>query len=257
VLLVDSHCHLNYPQFTDIEAFIDNARKHNVGILQTISTKESDFAEIIQLSENHSIIYHSIGIHPHEADKHLHLTTENLLEWLKHEKATSIGETGLDYYYEHSDREAQKTLFIRHIQAAQQCKKVVIVHTRDAEEDTIKIIKQQLAIAPFNFLIHCFTGTKWLAEQVLSLGGYISISGIITFKKSDALREVVKDIPLDRLLVETDSPYLAPEPYRGKENQPAYTSYVAAKLSELKGVGIEELANTTSNNYSKLFGVKI
>jgi TatD DNase family protein len=255
MLLVDSHCHLNYPQFTDIKAFINNAAKHNVRILQTISTKESDFKEVQDLSDKYQEIYHSIGIHPHEADKHQHITTETILEKLGHSKATSIGETGLDYYYEHSDRISQKELFIRHIKAAQLCGKVVIVHTRDAEQETVEILKEQLNFSPFKFLIHCFTGTQWLADEVLALGGYISISGIVTFKKSQELREVVKSIPLDKLLVETDSPYLAPEPFRGKENQPAYTSYVAAKIAEIKSTSVEQVAAITTQNYKYLFGV--
>lgn len=175
------------------------------------------------------------------------------MELTNHPKIVGIGETGLDYYYEHSPKKEQQTLFRRHIEAAQQAGLPLIVHTRDAEEDTIAILREMREQGEFSGLIHCFSGTQWLADKALELGLYISISGIITFKKADALRDVVQTVPLDRLLVETDAPYLAPVPYRGKPNQPAYTRYTAEKLAEIKGVSVSEIALKTTNNFMILF----
>lgn len=251
--LVDSHCHLNYPEFTNIAAILESAKEQGVTLCQTISTKRSDFEAIFALIDAYEAIVGSVGIHPHEAEHHQDFTVAECVELTNHPKIVGIGETGLDYYYEHSPKKEQQTLFRRHIEAAQQAGLPLIVHTRDAEEDTIAILREMREQGEFSGLIHCFSGTQWLADKALELGLYISISGIITFKKADALRDVVQTVPLDRLLVETDAPYLAPVPYRGKPNQPAYTRYTAEKLAEIKGVSVSEIALKTTNNFMILF----
>jgi TatD DNase family protein len=252
-MLVDSHCHLNYPALADTKGVIQRAKEAGVALMQTISTKRSDFAEVKKLAESYPEIYCSIGIHPHEAEPHEDITQEELLHEASHPRVIGIGETGLDYYYEHSPRKAQQELFRRHIQVARQLDLPVIVHSREADEDTIAILKQEHEKGKFRFLIHCFSSTKYLSEESVKLGGYISCSGIITFKKSQALREAVAEVPLEHLLVETDAPYLAPEPYRGKPCEPAYTALTAAKLAEIKSVSMEEVANATTANFMRLF----
>lgn len=253
MLLVDSHCHLNYPELADTAGVVARAREAGVRVMQTISTQRSDFAQVKALAEQFPEIYCSIGIHPHEAEPHEDISEEELLAEANHPKVIGIGETGLDYYYEHSPKKAQQELFKRHIRVARKLDLPVIVHSRDADEDTVAILKEAHAEAPFRFLIHCFSSTKYLSDESLKIGGYISASGIITFKKSQALRDSFASVPLDRLLVETDSPYLAPEPHRGKPCEPAYTAWTAKKLAEVKSVSVEQLAETTTNNFFELF----
>lgn len=252
-MLVDSHCHLNYDQLADTAGVIARAKSAGVQLMQTISTQRSDFAQVKALADAHSEIYCSIGIHPHEAEPHEDITEEELLEAADHPRVIGIGETGLDYYYEHSPRQAQQELFRRHIRVARKLDLPVIVHSRDADDDTIAILKEEHGKGPFRFLIHCFSSTAWLADESVKLGGYISCSGIITFKKSQALRDAVANVPLDRLLVETDSPYLAPEPHRGKPCEPAYTALTAKALATVKGVSEEDVAKVTSANFFRLF----
>lgn len=252
-MLVDSHCHLNYPEFADLDAVIGRAREQGVGVMQTISTKRSDFSTVKRIADAHVGIYCSIGIHPHEAEPHEDITVEELLAEAQHPKVIGIGETGLDFYYEHSPRAAQEALFRRHIDAGRQLGLPVIVHSRDADEDTVRILEDEMAKQPFKFLIHCFSTGKYLADKSIELGGYISVSGILTFKKSQALRDIVAGIPLGRLLVETDAPYLAPEPFRGKPNEPGYTSYVAKRLAEIHAVTAEDVASITTDNFFHLF----
>lgn len=252
-MLVDSHCHLNYPQLADTAAVIARAREAGVMLMQTISTQRKDFAEVKALAEAHTEIYCSIGIHPHEAEPHEDITAEELLAEANHPRVIGIGETGLDYYYEHSPREAQQRLFRRHIAVARQLDLPVIVHSRDADEDTVSILGDEMEKGAFRFLIHCFSSTKYLADESVKMGGYISCSGILTFKKSQALRDAVRDVPLDRLLVETDAPYLAPEPHRGKPCEPAYTALTAATVAAVKGVTPQEAARITSDNFFRLF----
>lgn len=252
-MLVDSHCHLNYPQFAEIDAVIARAKQAGVGIMQTISTKRSDFAQVKALADAHPEIYCSIGVHPHEAEPHEDITEAELLAEANHPRVIGIGETGLDYYYEHSPREVQRELFRRHIHVARTLDLPVIVHSRDADDETVAILREMHAQGPFRFLIHCFSTTQYLAEAAIAMGGYVSFAGIITFKKSQALRDIAAVLPLDRLLVETDSPYLAPEPHRGKPAEPAYTALTAAKLAEIKGIGAEEVAAATTRNFLNLF----
>lgn len=252
-MLIDSHCHLNYPELADIAGVIARAKEEGVGLMQTISTRRSDFAVVKQLAEAHPEIYCSIGIHPHEAEPHEDISEDELLSEASHQRVIGIGETGLDYYYEHSPRHAQQELFRRHIRVGRALDLPVIVHSRGADTDTVAILQESYAQAPFRFLIHCFSSSNYLSDKSIKLGGYISASGIITFKKSQALCNIFANIPLDRLLVETDAPYLAPEPYRGKPCEPAHTALTARKLAEIKDVSLEELSAATTRNFFTLF----
>ncbi len=252
MIIIDSHCHLNYPEFADLPAVLARAEAADVQIMQCISTKLHDFIIIKELSNVSDKLYCSIGIHPHEAADHAEFTANDLMHHANHPKVICIGETGLDYYYEHSPRDIQKRLFHEHIKAARALDMPVIVHSRDADEDSVAILQEAYAKAPFKFLIHCFSSTAYLAEESVKLGGYISLSGIITFKKAQALRDVVANIPLNRLLVETDAPYLAPEPHRGKKAEPAHTRIVAEKLAQIKGVSLNEIARVTTENFLSL-----
>lgn len=252
-MLVDSHCHLNYPEFADLTGVLAGARAARVGLMQTISTKRSEFRTILDIAERDAAIYASIGVHPHEAEHHLDLSVQELLEWAAHPKAIGIGETGLDYYYEHSPRAAQQHCFRVHIEAARESGLPLIVHSRDADDDTVAILMEEYEKGPFSGLIHCFSSSKYLSDKSLEIGFLISISGILTFKKSTELRDIVKDIPLESLLVETDAPYLAPLPHRGKPNQPAYTRLVAESLAELKKIDYQEVESVTTNNFFRLF----
>lgn len=253
-MLVDSHCHLNYAQLADTAAVIARAKGAGVGLMQTISTKRSDFAEVKALAEAHPEIYCSIGVHPHEAEPHEDISEADLLEAANHPRVIGIGETGLDFYYEHSPRAVQTKLFRRHIRVGRMLGLPVIVHSRDADEETVAVLREETAAGgPFPFLIHCFSTTQYLSDAAVELGGYISLSGIITFKKSQALRDAAATVPLDRLLVETDAPYLAPEPHRGQPCEPAYTAFTAAKLAAIKGISEEEVARVTTENFFRLF----
>lgn len=252
-MLVDSHCHLNYPEFSDLASVVARAKEAGVGVMQTISTQRQDFAVVKSIAEEYPEVYCSIGIHPHEAAPHEGITEEELRREAAHRRVIGVGETGLDYYYEHSPRAIQRELFKRHIRVARALELPVIVHSRAADEETIEILKEAHQEGPFRFLIHCFSSTEYLAEEYVRLGGYISVSGILTFKKSQALRDAVGKVPLESLLVETDAPYLAPEPYRGKPCEPAYTKFTAQKLAEIKGVSFEEIARGTTDNFFRLF----
>ncbi len=252
-MLVDSHCHLNFPELKDrIPEVLQTAEEHGVQLLQTICTKLSEFDEVQSIAAANENVFCSVGIHPHEADKE-QTTKDELVKLTQRAKVIGIGETGLDYYYEYSDRESQQTQFREHIAASRETGLPLIVHTRDAEEDTVAILKEETARGAFPFLIHCFTGTQFLADEALKLGGYISISGIVTFKKAGELRDVVQTVPVERLLVETDSPFLAPVPYRGKTNEPAYTKHTAEEVARLKSLTLEQLAERTTENFFTLF----
>lgn len=252
-MLIDSHCHLNYPELADTAGVVARAKEAGVGLMQTISTQRSDFAQVKALADTYPEIYCSIGIHPHEAEPHEDISEAELMAEANHPKVIGIGETGLDYYYEHSPRKAQQELFKRHIRVARQLDLPVIIHSRKADEDTVAILKESYAEGPFRILIHCFSSTQYLSDESVKLGGYISASGIITFKKSQALRDSFKTVPLERLLVETDSPYLAPEPHRGKPCEPAFTVHTARKLAEVKSVSVETLVAATTDNFFTLF----
>lgn len=255
MFLVDSHCHLNFKDFSaDVEEVIERARASGVRVMQTICTKMSEFEEIYAIADAHEDVYCSVGVHPHEAGVGAMVTVEELVEAARRPRVIGLGETGLDYFYEHSPREEQKESFRRHIEASRRTGLPVIVHTRDAEEDTLDILSEEMEKGAFIGLIHCFTSSKQLADRCIELGFYISLSGILTFKKATDLQEAAKALPLERLLVETDAPYLAPAPHRGKRNEPSFTLLTNRFLSELKGISEDECARITSENFFALFG---
>jgi TatD DNase family protein len=253
-MLVDSHCHLDFPEFApQLDAIVARARDAGVGVCVTIGTRLSGFERVHEIAGQFPGVYCSIGIHPHDAEKEPLKDESPLIERAKLAKVVGIGETGLDYFYEHAPRQAQVANFRAHIAAARETKLPLIVHTRDADDDTITVLREEMDRGTFTGVIHCFTGTRRLAEASLELGFYISVSGIATFKKSDELRAVLRDVPMERLLVETDAPFLAPMPLRGKTNEPSFVVHTAAALAALKGVSAEELADATTDNFFRLF----
>jgi TatD DNase family protein len=253
-MLVDSHCHLDYPGLAEEQtAVLGRARAAGVAAMVNISTRQSDWARITATAGAHGDVFATIGIHPHEADGHAHVTVETLTEAAAHPKVIGLGETGLDYYYDHSDREAQQRSFRAHIAAARETQLPLIIHTRDAEPDTAAILTEELARGRFPFLIHCFTGTRPFAEQMLELGGLISLSGIVTFKKSTDVQATAAALPLGSLLVETDAPFLAPHPHRGKTCEPAHVAITAAFVAKLRGISDGALADATTENFHRLF----
>ena len=253
-MLVDSHCHLDFPDFAGkVDDVLARARAAGVGVCVSIGTELARFPGVKAVAEAHDNVWCSVGVHPHESEKERLDDAAVLIAEAAHPKVVGIGETGLDYYYEHSPREPQRANFRSHIAAARQTGLPVIVHTRDADDDTIEILRDEMGKGAFTGLIHCFTGTQRLADAALDLGLYISVSGIATFKNSAALRDVIKTAPLDRLLVETDAPYLAPVPHRGKTNEPSFVVHTANMLAELKGVTPDALAAATTDNFFRLF----
>ena len=253
-MLVDSHCHLDFPEFApELDAVVARAAAADVRVCVTIGTTLKNFPQVRAIAERFANVYCSVGIHPHEAEAEPLADAAPLIALAAHLKVVGIGETGLDYYYTHSPREAQTANFRAHIAAARQTRLPLIVHTRDAEDDTIAILSEEMGKGAFSGVIHCFTGTPRLAAAALELGFFISVSGIATFKKADELRDTLREVPLDRLLVETDAPYLAPLPFRGKRNEPAFVVNTARVLAELKGVSAEEIAGITTDNFFRLF----
>jgi TatD DNase family protein len=253
-MLVDSHCHLDFPEFApEFDAVLARAREAGIGHFLTIGTSLARFAAVLAVAERSPDIDCTIGVHPHDAAVEPLAGPELLLKQSTHPKVVGLGETGLDYYYNHSPREAQIANFRAHIAAAREAKLPLVVHTRGAEDDTISLMREEYAAGPFSGVIHCFTGSARLAGAALDLGFFISVSGIATFKKSDILRATLKEVPLDRLLVETDAPYLAPQPIRGKRNEPAFVVHTAAMMAELKDVSAEEFAAATTENFFRLF----
>ena len=248
-MLVDSHCHLDFAAEEDRAGVIARARGAGVRTLLTISTKLNEFPGVRAIAESDPDIWCSVGVHPHEAEAEP-AAAEALVELAKHPKVVGIGETGLDFFYEHSPRERQAQVFRTHLAAARETGLPVIVHTRDADPETIAILEEE---RPRAGVIHCFSTGRALAERAVALGFYISISGIATFKNAQALRDIIRDLPLERLLVETDAPYLAPVPMRGKTNEPAFVVHTAALVAQLKGVTQEELARVTTGNFFALF----
>lgn len=253
-MLVDSHCHLNFPDFAgDIDAVIGRARAAGVGVMQTICTKMAEFDEVLAIAEKYDGVYCSVGVHPNDSGQQEIAYSQELIRKTSSKKVIGIGETGLDYHYQTSDRGVQRASFLEHIKAARETGLPLIVHTRDADDDTIDIIKSELSVGYFKFLIHCFTSSEKLAQAAVEMGGYISLSGIITFKSAVSIREAIKNVPLDRLLIETDSPYLAPTPHRGQRNEPAFVTQVNKALAEVRGVSEEECAKITTENFFRLF----
>lgn len=254
VVLVDSHCHLDFPQFAqDRAAYIARARNAGVAAMVTISTRVGKFDELRAIVEAHDNIYCTIGTHPHVADEETEVTAAHLVKYTEHPKVVGIGECGLDYHYDNSDRKSQETGFRTHIAAARQTGLPIVIHTRSADADTMAILQEEMGKGAFPGVLHCFTGGRALAEKAVELGLYVSFSGILTFKNSGDLRDIAVDLPLDRLLVETDAPYLAPMPHRGKTNQPAFVRHTAQALADCRGLDLATLARATSNNFIKLF----
>lgn len=253
--LVDSHCHLDYleREGRDLDAVVDAAARADVHTLVTICTKVTEFPTILSIAERYERVWCSVGIHPHEAGSEPEQSAEQLLKLAENPKVVGIGETGLDYYYDHSPRDAQKSSFRAHIIASRESGLPLIVHTRDADEDTVSILEEEMAKGAFPGLIHCFTSSRWLAERCTDMGLSISISGILTFKSAQDIRDTVAGIPLEKLLVETDSPYLAPVPKRGKQNEPSFVVHTAERLAEVMGVDVPTLADTTTENFFRLF----
>jgi len=255
MFLVDSHCHLDFRDFEgELDDVVARARDAGVGTMVTICTHLSRFEGVRAIAERYENIWCSAGVHPHEADAEGEAATvEALVSLAADPLVVGIGETGLDYYYEHSSRERQQASFRNHIAAARETGLPLIVHTRDADEDTAEILLEEYRKGPFKGLIHCFSTSSFMAEKAIEIGFSISLSGIITFKAAESLRETVRALPLDRLLIETDAPYLAPVPKRGKRNEPSFVAHTGALLAELKQVGMEELARATTDNFFRLF----
>jgi len=253
-MFIDSHCHLNYQGLVeDQAAVLGRARGAGVELMLNISTRASEWDAVIGIAEREDDVMASVGIHPHEADLHPDMQAEHLAARAEHPKVIGIGETGLDYYYDHSDRERQRQSFRAHIAASRDTQLPLIVHTRDAEDDTHAILAEEMGKGAFPALIHCFTGTRGFADQVLALGLYVSISGIVTFKNARDLQDTAKAIPIDRLLIETDSPFLAPVPHRGKSCEPAFVADTARFLAQTRGEEVETLAEATTANFHNLF----
>jgi TatD DNase family protein len=253
-MLVDSHCHLNYAKLVERQGeVLASARAAGVTTMLNISTREREWADIVATAEREPDVWASIGIHPHEADEHPDIDTVKLVEAAKHPRVVGIGETGLDYYYDHSDRAQQQRSFRAHIAASRDTGLPTIIHTRDAEDDTYAILADEIGRGAFPALIHCFTASAAFADKVLALGLSISISGIVTFKNAKDLQETAKTIPADRLLIETDSPFLAPVPHRGKPCEPAFVADTARFLADLRDEPVERLMESTATNFFNLF----
>jgi TatD DNase family protein len=253
-MLIDSHCHLDFPELKDqLDAVLDRARTAGVGLMVTISTRVGRFVELRQIAEAHDNVFCSVGTHPHHAAEEPDIMVEELVELARHPKVVAIGEAGLDYHYDNSPRDVQKKSFRTHIAAARETGLPLVIHARDADADIARMLEEETAKGAFPFVLHCFTGGPELARRGLALGGYISFSGVVTFKSADALRDIALAVPYDRLLVETDAPYLAPEPLRGRSNEPAFVAYTAARLAALRGVSDAEMARTTTENFFRLF----
>ncbi len=253
-MLVDSHCHLEYKGLVeDQAAVLSRARAAGVGAFLNISTRQSEWDQVVGTAAREPDVFASVGIHPHEADAHADLGRAALLAATHHPRVIAIGETGLDYYYDKSDRETQKSLFRMHIDVARETQLPLIIHTRDAEDDTHAILADEMGKGAFPALIHCFTASAAFGAKVLELGLTISLSGIVTFKNAKELQEVAKIVPDDKLLVETDSPFLAPVPHRGRVCEPAYVADTAAFVAGLRGTDVQQLTTQTTANFFKLF----
>ncbi|WP_145200921.1 TatD family hydrolase [Sphingobium sp. B2] len=253
-MLIDSHCHLNYKGLIeDQQNVLERARASGIDLMLNIATRESEWDAVLDTAIRAPDVWATVGIHPHEADEHPHIDTAKLVARAAHPRVVGIGETGLDYYYDHSDRDRQRSSFRSHIVAARETGLPLIVHTRDAEEDTLAVMRDEMGKGAYTGVIHCFTASGAFADAALELGFYISISGIVTFKSARDLQETAARLPIDRLLVETDSPFLAPVPHRGRPCEPAFVADTAKFLASLRGESLEDLAAATSTNFRALF----
>ncbi|GEO80152.1 TatD family hydrolase [Pararhodospirillum oryzae] len=253
-MLVDSHCHLDFPDFADeLDQVVARARLAGLGAMLTIGTHVTRFEPVRALTDRFPDVWCTVGIHPHEAGREPVHDAEALARLAEAPKVVGFGETGLDYFYDHSPRADQERSFRAHLEAARLTGLPVVIHTRDADEDTARLLREEYEKGPFTGLIHCFSGGADLARTALDLGLYLSVSGIITFPKAQNVRDVIATVPLDRLLVETDAPYLAPVPFRGKRNEPAHVVHTAAAVARLKGVPEEAFHQATTDNFFRLF----
>ncbi len=253
-MLIDSHCHLNFEKLQeDAAGIMERAQQANIGVMVNVCTKIHEFAPLLELSEKYDNVFCSVGTHPYYSHEEEEFSLEDIVKIAQHPKVVAIGEAGLDYFRNHSPVEAQQRSFRKHIAAARETGLPLIIHTRDAEEDTAAILEDEMEKGAFPALLHCFTASNWLAQKVLPLGLYISMSGVLTFNKSDELRQTVTQVPLDRLLVETDAPYLAPTPKRGKTNEPSFVVHTAQKLADVKKITFGEVETATTDNFFRLF----
>ncbi|RWB04292.1 MAG: TatD family deoxyribonuclease [Mesorhizobium sp.] len=253
-MLVDSHCHLDFPDFAEERAaIVARALAAGIGRMVTISTRVKKFQQVLEIAESFDEVYCSVGTHPHNAAEELNVTAEALVQLSAHRKVVAIGEAGLDYFYDHAPRDAQAQGFRTHIAAARETGLPLVIHARDADSDMADILEDETGKGAFPFVLHCFSSGRRLAEIGVALGGYVSFSGIVTFKNSAELRAIAADVPHDRLLVETDAPYLAPVPFRGKRNEPAYVAHTAKVVAETIGVSEADIAAITTDNFFRLF----
>jgi TatD DNase family protein len=253
-MLVDSHCHLDFPDFApELDSVVARADAAGVRHMVTISTRVKRHDQVLAIAERYPNVTSSVGTHPHHAHEELDITADDLIARTKHPKVVAIGEAGLDYHYDNSPRDAQAHGFRTHIAAARATQLPLVIHAREADDDTARILEDEMGKGPFPAVLHCYTGGPDLARRALALGCHIGFTGIVTFKNSAALREIAKAVPADRFLVETDAPYLAPLPYRGKRNEPAYVVKVAEVLADVRGASFDEICRQTSENFFKLF----
>jgi TatD DNase family protein len=253
-MLIDSHCHLDFPDFSgELDAIIGRARAVGVGRMVTISTRIKRHGDLLGIAERYDDVFCSVGTHPHNAHEELDVTIDEIVHMTEHRKVVAIGEAGLDYHYDYSPRDAQERGFRNHVAAARATGLPLVIHSRDADDDMARILEEEMGKGAFKAVLHCFTGGRVLAERAIALGLSISFTGIVTFKKSDELRAIAAALPSDRILVETDAPYLAPGRYRGKRNEPSYVTETAKVLAETRGASTDELARQTTDNFFRLF----
>lgn len=253
-MLVDSHCHLDFPDFADdLDGVIGRAREKGIGRLVTISTRVRRLDGLLAIAARFPDVFCSVGTHPHHAHEELDITSADLAARARHPKVVAIGEAGLDYHYDNSPRDAQEQGFRTHIAAARETGLPLVIHSREADDDTARILEEETGKGAFPAVLHCFTGGRDLAMRGVALGHYVSFTGILTFKNSQGLRDIAAALPADRILVETDAPYLAPNPYRGKRNEPAYVAEIAKVLAQTRGASADEIARQTTENFFRLF----
>ena len=253
-MLIDSHCHLDFPDFaSELDAVIARSRAAGIARLVTISTRVARHDAVLAIAERFADVYCSVGTHPHYAHEELNVTAAELAARTRHPKIVALGEAGLDYHYDNSPRDAQKQGFRTHIAAARATGLPLVIHSRDADDDTARVLEEEMGKGAFPAVLHCFTGGRDLAHRAIALGHFISFTGILTFKNSAALRAIAAELPADRILVETDAPYLAPGPFRGKRNEPAYVVETAKVLAEARGVSFQQIAEQTTENFFRLF----
>ncbi|HZP77064.1 MAG TPA: TatD family hydrolase [Pseudolabrys sp.] len=253
-MLVDSHCHLDFPDFaSELEAVVARAKAAGIERLVTISTRVKRHAQVLSIAERFPDVYCSVGTHPHHAHEELDIGADALIAISKHPKIVAIGEAGLDYHYDNSPRDAQEQGFRAHIAAARATQLPLVIHAREADADMARILEEESGKGAFPAVLHCFTGGRDLAMRAVALGHHVSFTGILTFKNSAELRDIARDLPAERILVETDAPYLAPNPHRGKRNEPAYVVETAKMLAQTRGVSLEAIARQTTENFHRLF----